>query len=100
MNFDFPELLRSTPAIDCLEVQSFEMGVYLVHLQLGEQSGMLFENGQLKRFHNAQHIRESFETFEVKQAVMKHDSPYDEMIGNPPKAEKPMLLPFSITQPY
>ncbi|MFT5996948.1 MAG: hypothetical protein ACI9RV_002558, partial [Glaciecola sp.] len=42
----------------------------------------------------------AFEPFDVKQAVMVHDSPYDEMIGNPNKPEKSMEMPFSMQQPY
>jgi hypothetical protein len=36
----------------------------------------------------------------VDKAVMVHDSPYDEMIGNPNKAEPSMQMPFSMEQPY
>ncbi len=76
------------------------MGVYLVHIQVGEEVGMLYEKGRLMRFNNIQQIRDAFENIQVTNAVMKHDSPYDEMIGNPPKAENSMVLPFSMTQPY
>lgn len=31
---------------------------------------------------------------------MKYDSPYDEMIGNPPKSAQQMALPFSMQLPY
>ncbi|MEC8228366.1 MAG: DUF6482 family protein, partial [Pseudomonadota bacterium] len=34
------------------------------------------------------------------KSYMKHETPYDEMIGNPPKAEHAMALPFSMDMPY
>jgi hypothetical protein len=52
------------------------------------------------RFHSSQHIRDSFATCVVDKAVMVHDSPYEEMIGNPPKSNEAMAMPFSMTQPY
>ncbi|MEC8748358.1 MAG: DUF6482 family protein, partial [Pseudomonadota bacterium] len=48
----------------------------------------------------AGHIREAFAHCHVQQAVMKHDTPYDEMIGNPPKSKEQMALPFSMDLPY
>ncbi|WP_373415198.1 DUF6482 family protein [Glaciecola sp. KUL10] len=39
-------------------------------------------------------------TAELKKAVMTHDSPYEEMIGNPNKASDKMEMPFSMKQPY
>lgn len=100
MKFDYASLLQNPQTVNCLEVQSFEMGVYLVQLTIGVEAGMVYENEQLKRFKSAQQIREAFENMDIKKAVMKHDSPYDEMIGNPPKADNPMVLPFCMTQPY
>lgn len=100
MRFIYSDVMQRHTEIDRLEVQSFEMGVYLVKVQIGQNIGMLYEGERLKRFNNTQQIRDAFESIKVKIAVMKHDSPYDEMIGNPPKAENPMVLPFSMIQPY
>jgi hypothetical protein len=36
----------------------------------------------------------------VLAAQMLHESPYDEMIGNPESAQSAGLLPFSMAQPY
>jgi hypothetical protein len=41
-----------------------------------------------------------FAEFTVEKSVMVHDSPYDEMIGNPPKQSDAMAMPFSMEQPY
>ncbi len=89
--FYFRDIEESPTAIDYLEVQSYEMNV----------SGMLYDNkDKPMRFFSAGHIREAFAHCHVQQAVMKHDTPYDEMIGNPPKSKEQMALPFSMDLPY
>lgn len=100
MKFVYSKLSTDTP-IDLLEVHSFEMNVYLVQLNIGNNQGMVYDNNDKPmRFHSSQQIRELFAEFDVEQAVMVHDTPYDEMIGNPPKASERMALPFSMVQPY
>lgn len=94
--------IENTPTnIDYLEVQSFEMNVYLVYATINGRSGMVYDNtDKPMRFHSTGHIRKSFSHCDVARSVMKHDSPYDEMIGNPPKSKEQMALPFSMQEPY
>lgn len=101
MKFHMSSIVKRPISIDKLEVQSFEMNVYLVKLYANGDSGFVFDkNDRPMRFNNSQQIRDAFELFDVKEAVMVHDSPYDEMIGNPNKPEKSMEMPFSMQQPY
>lgn len=100
MKFDFDQLLQNPRIITCLEVQSFEMNLYLVKLTIDAQDGMLFNQGELMRFKSSQEIRDTFESFTVELAIMVQDSPYDEMIGNPEKTSHTVAIPFSMTQPY
>lgn len=87
--------------IDKLEVQSFEMNVYLVKLHTKDFSAFVYDkNDRPMRFSSSQQIRDAFELCEVSKAVMVHDSPYDEMVGNPNKAQIPTEMPFSMQQPY
>ena len=87
--------------IEMLEVQSYEMNVYLVQITANGQTGLVYNSaGNPMRFHSAGHIREFFSHCEIQTAYMKHDTPYDEMFGNPPKAEHSMALPFSMDLPY
>ncbi len=87
--------------INKLEVQSFEMNVYLVKLHTGEESGFVYDkHDKPLRFYNSQQIREAFEHCDVQNAVLTHDSPYDEMIGNPAGTKQVMEMPFSMAQPY
>jgi hypothetical protein len=99
MKFDFDKVISDRIVIDHLEVQSFEINIYLVKLQVGNNSGMLYQNSSLKRFQSTQQIRQAFKTMHVVNASLVHDSPFDEMIGNPPKALGSFVLPFSMTIP-
>ena len=101
MKFNFSKLEKNSLTIDLLEVHSFEMNVYLVNLTVGGDSGMVYDKqDKPMRFFSAGQIREAFAHCEIKNSVMVHDTPYDEMIGNPPKASQKMALPFSMDLPY
>tara|TARA_B100002003_G_C13986765_1_gene476973 strand:- start:542 stop:850 length:309 start_codon:yes stop_codon:yes gene_type:complete len=99
--FLFSDITERAMSIDYLEVQSFEMNVYLVQLTVGDKHGLVYDNNDRPmRFFSAGHIREAFAHCQVAQSVMVHDTPYEEMIGGPPKASQQMALPFSMTLPY
>ncbi|BFT32035.1 hypothetical protein D210916BOD24_32110 [Alteromonas sp. D210916BOD_24] len=99
--FYFHDIQDKPTLITYLEVQSYEMNVYLVYLSIGTKSAMVYDkHDKPMRFFSAGHIREAFAHCTVQKAVMKHDTPYDEMIGNPPKSAQQMALPFSMALPY
>jgi hypothetical protein len=105
MTIEYQQLQQQNPRISVLEVQSYEMNVYLVKVYLhdtidGQIEGMLYHQGKLMRFHSSQQIRDAFEAMTIEQAVLLHESPYDEMIGNPPSAQRGIAVPFSLAQPY
>ncbi|MFA3790921.1 DUF6482 family protein [Aliiglaciecola sp. SL4] len=100
MKFEYQLLINQNQVIDELELQSFEMNIYLIKLKIGSEQGMLYDNGKLMRFNNSQQVRDAFADVKVLSSVMIHDSPYDEMIGNPPKTAANLKVPFSMQQPY
>jgi len=103
MNTKYPmsKLAKKPHRIERIEVQSFEMNVYLVKVTIAGETGFVTDkNGSPMRFHNSQMVRDLFEHCDVDSAVMTHDSPYDEMIGNPMKASDVTEMPFSMDQPY
>ena len=97
--FFFKEVTDSSSDIDRLEVQSFEMNVYILKLTIGEKTGIVFDKDKdrPKRFNNAAEIREAFANRNVKEAVMTYDSPYEEMVGEPEKVDSEMSMPFSMS---
>ena len=99
--YKMSDITKQALSIDKLEVQSFEMNVYLVKLHIGANSGFVYDKADRPmRFHSSQQIRDLFELCKIDKAVMVHDSPYDEMVGNPNKPEQSMEMPFSMQQPY
>ncbi|MFQ3208104.1 MAG: hypothetical protein ACI9IT_002267 [Glaciecola sp.] len=103
MNIKYPmtTLTKKSHLIERLEVQSFEMNVYLVKVTIAGEAGFVTDkNHSPMRFHNSQMVRDMFDHCDVQSAVMTHDSPYDEMIGNPMKKSDLTEMPFSMNQPY
>ncbi|HAQ48173.1 MAG TPA: NADH-quinone reductase [Glaciecola sp.] len=99
--FFFDKFYNQPVHIEYLEVQSFELSIYLVKLTVaGETSFVYDKNDNIMRFNSSQHIRDCFAACQVDHAILVHDSPYEEMIGNPPKSSETMAMPFSMTQPY
>ena len=84
--------------INKLIVLSYEMSIYLVKLESGQQQGLVYDNDQPMRFNSTQHIRDAFQNYTVEKAEMLHHSPYDEMIGNPDSAQRLGSLPFTMGQ--
>lgn len=99
--FFFDKFYNQPVHIEYLEVQSFELSIYLVKLTVAGETGFVYgKNDNIMRFNSSQHIRDCFAACQVDHAILVHDSPYEEMIGNPPKSSETMAMPFSMTQPY
>ncbi|MFT4807400.1 MAG: hypothetical protein ACI9LX_000719 [Paraglaciecola sp.] len=86
--------------VDMLTVCSYELNVYLVKVCVGDNTGLVYEGDSPKRFYSSQHIRDFFDGLNILAAQMIHESPYDEMIGNPESVQSAGILPFSMAQPY
>jgi len=98
--FQLAELEAKSVKVDLLTVLSFEMSIYLVELTVGDNKGLVYQGDKPKRFYNSQNIRDAFTKVTISAAQMLHESPYDEMIGNPESAQQTSMLPFSMKQPY
>lgn len=93
------DVLSEQSPIERLRILSYEMNIYLVELQQGEYTGLIRAgDGRPQRFNSVAQIKELFSECEVLCAELVHESPYDEMIGNPPKAANKMVLPLQFTQ--
>lgn len=93
--------LNSGLNIQSLEVQSFEMNVYLVKITINDESGMLYEKPEvLYRFTSKNAVREAFQLHNIEQAWLTQHSAYDEMVGNPPRSEAPLKVQFTMQLPY
>lgn len=92
------EVLDSQTVIDRLRILSFEMNIYLVDVELEAFRGLVRdEKGNPQRFASVTEIKDLFGQCTVRKAELVHESPYDEMIGNPPRANNQMVLPIQFT---
>ncbi len=82
--------------VDRLTVRSYEMSIYLVELEIGNRKGLVYQDNKPLRFNSSQDVRNAFEHCNILAAQMLHESPYDEMIGNPESAQADSPLPFSM----
>lgn len=98
--FVYKTLNPTELVISKLIVLSYEMSVYMVKLECQNQQGLVYDNERPMRFFSTQQIRDAFHYFRVEHAEMHHQSPYDEMIGNPASVQNISILPFSMLHPY
>jgi len=98
--FWMKDIKSQSITVDMLTVRSYEMNVYLVELRVDEIKGLVYEGDSPMRFYSSQHIRDVFDGLKILAAQMIHESPYDEMIGNPESVQSAGVLPFSMGQPY
>jgi hypothetical protein len=103
MNVKYPMVLLASKEhkIERLEVQSFEMNIYLVRITIDGKTGFVSgKDDSPMRFYSTQMVKDMFAHCDVANAVITQDTPYDEMIGNPEKVVKTTDIPFSMAQPY
>ncbi|MEP1383952.1 MAG: DUF6482 family protein [Paraglaciecola sp.] len=98
--FSIKTIESDQTVVDKLTVHSYEMSIYLVELEVNGVSGLVYKGDKPMRFFSSQDVRNAFANCKVLKAQMSHESPYDEMIGNPQSAQKASVLPFSMGQPY
>jgi hypothetical protein len=81
--------------IPALTVRSVTMSVCTVEVELDNNTYVLCDSqDRVMRFNGVEHARNSLSHLEVEQALLLHDSPYDEMVGTPEVAGEPILVPL------
>lgn len=89
------EMLSKRVTIEKLKILSFEMNIYLVDVELEGFRGLVRgSKNNPQRFKSVTEIKDVFFECTVIKAELVHESPYDEMIGNPPRANGQMVLPI------
>ena len=78
--------------IQVLRLCSFESGIYLVELEIDEQTYLVKdEQGKVLSFRSALDAKKPFKQLDVTRAELVQESAYDEMIGQPVGDEKNTL---------
>lgn len=96
MKFTLDNLRRRKVALDEVTIHSFDMSLYLVELSVGQNNGMLVgKDDRPLHFRSVEQVRNDMADFHIIKAQLRHDSPFDEMIGNPDSAMQPLIIPLS-----
>lgn len=97
MKHEYKYLVDHKQDIELMNVHSYEMGLYLVEVNINGERGMVVgNNGKPKHFHSVQEVKEGFEPCQIEQAWLLHESAYDEMIGLGKSAQEPLKVPIFI----
>ncbi len=90
------DLEQTNTKIKQLKILSFDMNIYLVEVDTGLYQGLIrAPDGNPQRFHSVQQVKDELQNCQVVKAELVHESPYDEMVGNPPSADNKMVLPVT-----
>lgn len=75
---------RKEPTIEKVIIHSLDQALYQVSVILDDKERYLADNnGQLLRSHNVLSLQAMFDGIKVEQMVLRQQSAYDEMIGQP-----------------
>ena len=99
MKISFEEFARRAEPVDVI-IHSLEQALYQVTLLIDNREQLLVENdGRTFRRHSLQQVREALQTMPVSSLRLRHQSAYDEMIGQPLREGSNALdLPLSLDQ--
>lgn len=76
--------LQQFPRIEKLTIHSLDLMLYQVSVELDGQEIYVTDNhGKLLRSHNLLSIQALFEGWPIEHLLLRHESAYDEMIGQP-----------------
>ncbi len=74
----------SNHKIDKLVINSLDQSLYQAVVQIGNEEHIVWETHEKPLItRNLMEIRGFFEELNIKEAVLRHESAYDEMIGHP-----------------
>lgn len=75
-----------TIQIEKLIINSLEQALYQAIVVLDGKEHVVWQtNDKTLSTRNLTKMREHFEKLNIKEIVLRHESPYDEMVGQPPK---------------
>ncbi len=77
-------LIETSPDIDLLRIRSCDPELYLAEVEFEENCFVVTDaNGEVCRFRGLPAAKKPFAPLNIREAVLVHESAYDEMIGQP-----------------
>lgn len=76
-------------------IESLDLALYRVLVELdGEECLLEEKQGKTLVRHNQNELRELLSPFPIKALMLRHQSAYDEMVGQPPKTGNMLEVPL------
>lgn len=90
--------LASYTSLEKVIVHSVDQMLYIITIVIDGQEHLLYKNdGRPFRTGRMSEIHQALARANAEETVLRHDSPYDEMIGHPPKEGANTLeVPFTV----
>ena len=89
--------LKDLPKIEIekLIINSLEQALYQAIVVINSEEHVVWLNSEKTlTTRNLTKMREYFEKLDIKEIVLRHESPYDEMVGQPPKNGNRLEVPL------
>ena len=87
--------LQQLPRIEKLTIHSLDLMLYQVSVELNGSELYVTDNqGRLLRSHNLLSIQALFEGWPIERITLRHESAYDEMIGQPVGGDNRLEVPL------
>ncbi|MFT7218676.1 MAG: hypothetical protein ACI8Z1_000287 [Candidatus Azotimanducaceae bacterium] len=91
------ELAESSQEISLLRVRSFDPSIYLVEVEIDDTCYRVTDKaGEPLKFRGLTAAKRAFAGLPIKDAVLVHESAYDEMVGLPESEGKRMEVRISV----
>lgn len=90
--------LASYPSLKKVIVHSVDQMLYIITVVIDDHEHLLYKNdGRPFRTSRMSEIHQALAQANAEETVLRQQSPYDEMIGHPPKAgENTLEVPFTV----
>jgi len=91
--------LIAAPAVEKITIHALDLSLYQASAWIAGKEYFVTDNkGKLLRSFRRHAFQEEFRSVNFDQMVLRQESPYDEMVGHPPRAggDNAMELPISL----
>ncbi len=94
-------LVEDALVVDQVVIHSLDNCMYCADVHIGDDRHMLVAaDGSAAHFRSLEAAKSAFEGVSVSDAVLRHQSAYDEMIGQPADGTNVMEVKISLQTPH
>ena len=94
MKLEISQLKKLEP-IHKVIIQSLDLALYRLQVEHNGESFWVVENDSYLKRHSLMEMRELMSPLSIQSLVLRHESAYDEMIGQPVRDSNQLEIPLS-----